>query len=99
MDSPIIENETKKTDVDDKPTSYTYLLIASVVCLMIFLCYHAYSCFQCNKDINFAEPYINGSPRDDPQDDNAFDVGKEVKKLIQMQEKFLEKLENARRGN
>jgi hypothetical protein len=102
MESSLIENtNTSQTNnvITKKITSYTYVLVALVICLMVFLFYHAHCCFQANQGLNFHEPYINESPRDDPQDDNSFDVGKEVKKLIQMQEQFLEKLERARKGN
>ena len=64
-------------------SSYTFLLAVIVICLVLFLMYHAYSCFCTNQD---TEPYINKQPRTDPQDDHPFDVDDEVKKLIQMQE-------------
>lgn len=97
--SPLIENsaEVKKPEV--KKPSYTYVLVVVVILLMMFLCFHAYTCFHTNQNMNFLEPYINGPPRTDTQADKPFDVDKEVKKLIQMQERFLEKLEQARRGN
>lgn len=98
--SPLVENKDENiTKGGNKPKSYTYMLIIVILLLLIFLCYHAYSCFQMNQDIIFLESYKNGPPRSDPQSDNAFDVEKEVKKLIQMQERFLEKLQQARRGN
>lgn len=102
--SPLIE--TNKQDSEPIPkdggnesNSYTYMLVIVIILLLMFLCYHAYSCFHTNQNMNFLEPYKNGSPRSDPQSDDAFDVDKEVKKLIQMQERFLEKLQQARRGN
>jgi hypothetical protein len=79
--------------------SYTYLLAIIVVILVLFLVYHAYSCFCVNQNLDFSEPYINKQPRSDPQDDNPFDVGDEVKKLIQLQEQYLEKLQRSRMGN
>ena len=80
----------------DGNSSYTLLLVAVVICLVIFLMYHAYSCFCINQEI---EPYINTQPRSDPQSDKAFDVDDEVQKLSQMQEQYLEKLQRGRVGN
>jgi cell division protein FtsL len=73
-------------------SSYTFLLVAVVICLVLFLIYHAYSCFCINQEI---EPYLNTQPRTDIQSDKAFDVDDEVKKLSQMQEQYLEKLQRA----
>ena len=104
MESSIIEN-TNKTEIPSDQTktvassTYKLLLCVIIICVVLFIFFHATSCYHYNKNITFKESYINGSPRDDPQDDNSFDVGKEVKKLIQLQEQFLEKLERARKGN
>jgi hypothetical protein len=76
--------------------SYTFLLVAVVICLVLFLIYHAYSCFCINQDI---EPYLNTQLSTDTQRDNAFDVDDEVQKLSQMQEQYLEKLQQASTGN
>lgn len=102
--SPLVENNKEHVfntikGGNNEQKSYTHILIIVIILLLIFLFYHAYSCFQVNQDITFLESYKNGPPRSDPQSDNAFDVEKEVKKLIQMQEQFLEKLQQARRGN
>jgi len=102
--SPLIDTNPKvlepiPTNGGNESKSYTYMLVIVIILLLMFLFYHAYSCFHTNQNINFLEPYKNGSPRDDPQSDDSFDVEKEVKKLIQMQERFLEKLQRARRGN
>jgi cell division protein FtsL len=80
----------------DVNSSYTFLLVAVVICLVLFLIYHAYSCFCVNQEI---EPYLNTQPRTDTQSDKAFDVDDEVQKLSQMQEQYLEKLQRARTGN
>lgn len=108
-DSPIVE--TDKIDITDDEniekdtvlevdgrgySTYTYLLALIVICLVIFMLYHAYSCFCENQDI---EPYINEQPRTDPQSDKAFDVDQEVKKLLQLQEQYLEQLQRTRLGN
>lgn len=100
-ESPLIttgnpEISTINTSVGDRNMSYTYLLAIIVVILVLFLVYHAYSCFCSNQDLNFSESYINGSPRTDPPDDNPFDVDDEVKKLIQLQEQYIEKLQSSR---
>ena len=99
--SPIIDADSSDNK-DTKTTkgggnSYTILLALIIVILVLFLMYHAYSCFCTNQ--NSIEPYINESPRTDTQDDKPFDVGYEVKKLIQLQETYLEKLQRSRLGN
>ena len=96
QESSLIETKSEPT----KPVNtYTYLLAIIVVVLVLFLVYHAYSCFYINQELDFTEPYINPQPRSDPQDDNPFDVDSEVKKLIQLQEQYLEKLQRSRLGN
>ena len=76
--------------------SYTLLLAFIVICLVLFLMYHAYSCFCINQE---TEPYINEQPRSDVQADKEFDVDIEVKKLTDLQEEYLEKLQRSRTGN
>lgn len=102
QESSLIETTpVKKDETKSKPANntYTYLLAIIVVVLVLFLLYHAYSCFYINQELDFTEPYINPQPRSDPQDDNPFDVDSEVKKLIQLQEQYLEKLQRSRLGN
>jgi hypothetical protein len=110
MSSEIVESnvtEMSDTKLEIKPPRitdncgnlYKYLVYAAIVITLIYLCFYANSCFKNNKNIEFPESYINGSPRDDPQVIDSFDVEFEVKKLIQMQEKFLEKLHASRGGN
>ena len=100
--SSLIETPQEKSQTSDSSitggtnTSYTLLLGAIVICLVVFLLYHAYSCFCDNQEI---EPYLNTQPRTDPQSDKAFDVDTEVQKLSQMQEQHLEKLHHARTDN
>ena len=94
--SPDRSPETPAITGGDDNSSYTFLLVAVVICLVLFLIYHAYSCFCINQEI---EPYLNTQPRTDTQSDKAFDVDDEVQKLSQMQEQYLEKLQRARTGN
>ena len=102
--SSIIENIPEQTSGHQEPDvssdvsdgSYTLLLALIVTCLVVFLMYHAYSCFCVNQE---TEPYINEQPRTDTQDEKTFDVDDEVSKLSQMQEQYLEKLQQARTGN
>jgi hypothetical protein len=105
QESPLITSDSA-TSLENTPltarggkASYTYLLAIIVVILVVFLIYHAYSCFCNNQELEFSEPYINGSPRTDTPADNSFDVDDEVKKLIEMQETFLEELQNSRMEN
>jgi hypothetical protein len=81
---------------DSGSSSYTFLLGVVVICLVLFLIYHAYSCFCINQEI---EPYLNTQPRTDTPSDNAFDVDDEIQKLSQMQEQYLEKLHQVKTGN
>lgn len=97
--SPIMDTGSPETKKDAETSSYTIILAIIVVILVLFIIYHAYSCFCINQNLDFSEPYINKQPRTDPQDDNAFDVESEVKKLIQLQEQYLEKQQRSRMGN
>lgn len=87
------------TIVKSENIKYKYLLYAIIICAIMFLLFHAFTCFQKNKCQDFQEPYINRSTRDDPQVIDSFDVEYEVKKLIKLQEKFLQKLQASRMGN
>lgn len=102
INSPLIDDNSIKKTINlgpDNNGSYTYILIAVVVILVLFLIYHAYSCFCINQELDIAEPYIDGSPRTDTQSDKSFDVENEVQKLIQLQEQYLEKLQRSRMDN
>lgn len=101
--SSLIEEIPSEQNTDKTQTiggassgSYTILLALIVICLVLFLMFHAYSCFCINQEI---EPYINEQPRTDVQVDKEFDVDNEVEKLIQTQEEYLEKLQRSRIGN
>ena len=92
-----------ETEAPGPPSSntkiYTYMLAIIIVIVVVFIMYNSYSYFCINRDSDISEPYINTQPRDDPPGDNAFDVESEVKKLVQMQEEYLETLQRSRLGN
>ena len=93
-----VENETVKQKKE--PYDYKYIFFIGILIILVcFVIWHVYCCFCENRDLECSEDYINGSPRTDPQFDEAFDVGREVKKLIQLQEEYLEKLQRFRLGN
>ena len=93
--------QSQKSNNDEHKSAniYTYLLIAVVIVLIVFIIYHSYTCFYKNQENDIFESYINEQPRSDPQDDKSFDVSVEVKKLIQLQEQYLAKLQRSRLGN
>lgn len=97
QDITSMDNNTTLKLTGDKYKSYTCILAVIIVCIIILGCYYAYSCFCANQDIE--ESYINKQPRTDQPGDKAFDVDAEIKKLIQLQEQYLAKLQKSRLGN
>lgn len=99
-DSPIIDDTINslndKDTAKESPLLYTMMLSVCVVVIILFLIYHSYSCFCNNRESDVGESYINEQPRTDIQTDNSFDVDSEVKKLVQFQERHLEKLQRSR---
>jgi hypothetical protein len=99
-----VENDNKIDTKIQRSTNnnvqlYKYFSYVVMIVILMYMCFYACTCFNSNKNQKFPESYINGSPRDDTQFSNSFDVEYEVKKLINMQEKILEQLQKSRRGN
>ena len=96
-------NKESKEEISEKPPEKyncrNIFFIVVLIILVFFIICHTYYCFCENRDLECNEDYINGPPRTDPQFDEAFDVEREVKKLIQLQEEYLEKLQRYRLGN
>ena len=100
---PTPEIKTPDTDKKEESTGgpeeikkkyMTYVLSFIVICIVIYFLYNAYVSFYNNRK----EPFLLQQPRTDTQSDKTdktditFDMDIEIKKLIQLQEKYLEQL-------
>jgi hypothetical protein len=89
------ETETKKYGGDPGNPWQTYLLGTVAVLLVLYIFYYSYTCF-CNNQ-HFDEPFIEKTIKTGIDDDRSFDVDVEVKRLSDIQEQYLRKL-NTRRN-
>ena len=94
--SPMMEN-TESTTKDNpnksdspKTNKYTYILIAIVAVLVLYLIYYAYTSFYVNQDTD--ECFIEKTVKTGTESDVEFDMDVEVSKLKRLQEKYLASL-------
>lgn len=74
-------------------TCYRYGMMLCIGALCLYILYYSYCNFCDNQNI---EPYIEKTVRTGIADDKSFDVEAEVKRLSDMQEKYLRKLNSQR---
>jgi hypothetical protein len=83
------EPSVERNSEEIKKDYMTYVLSFVVICIVVYLLYNAYLSFCNNRN----ESFLQQQPRTDTQSDKndiTFDMDIEIKKLIQMQEKYLE---------
>ena len=81
-------------DKSDKSKWMSYAITITVVCLVLYVFYYSWCCFQENQ---CEEPFIEKTIKTGIDDDKSFDIDKEVKRLSDIQESYLRKL-NAKRN-
>lgn len=89
------ETETKKYGGDTGIPLQTYLLGAVAILLVLYIFYYSYTCFCDNQRLD--EPFIEKTIKTGIDDDISFDVDVEVKRLSDLQEQYMRKL-NTRRN-
>lgn len=77
----------KKKIIDDR----TQMILKIIICACIlYMFFYSYKCFCSNQSIN--EEFIEKTIKTGTETDLSFDVDAEVKKLSDMQEKYLVQL-------
>jgi hypothetical protein len=71
--------------------NYGYIIIISL--LIVYIFYYSYNSFCENQN---SEPFIEKTVKTGIDADKSFDVDEEVKKLSDLQEQYLRKLNNQR---
>ena len=89
MSDTIVETreEPKKKIIDDRTQMAIKLFICACILYMFF---YSYKCFCSNQTIN--EGFIEKTIKTGTESDLSFDIGAEVKKLSDAQEKYLVQL-------
>ena len=101
--SPFMENTTPVptpvvTKEPEKKKNYVpYIIAAVIVAFVIYVFYYSYSCFQLNQAPPL-EPFIEKTIKTGTETDKSFDIDTEVRRLSDLQEKYLRDLNKARRG-
>lgn len=96
--SPFLEKQSDNTsnqdstESDNKRSVYTYILAGIVISLVLYIFYYSYGCFQSNQDLAINEGFIEKTIKSGPDSDKSFDMDSEIKRLSDMQEQFLRKL-------
>jgi len=72
---------------------YRYGYVVIIGLLIVYIFYYSYNSFCENQN---SEPFIEKTIRTGIDDDRSFDVDAEVKRLSDLQEQYLRKLNNQR---
>ena len=81
---------------DRKKLYIRYALIAVAVMLVVYLLYFSYSRFQINQSLSGNEPFIEKTVKTGTESDRSFDIDSEVRRLSDLQEQYLRKLNRNR---
>jgi hypothetical protein len=84
--------KTPEEQAADKAKYKKYGMIIAIAVVVLLIIYYSYSCFCFNQTLGGNEPFIEKTVKSGTDSDKSFDIDAEVRRLSDLQEQYLRKL-------